>query len=80
MKKYCDNCDKLVDLTDSGYCNECGKHADNMRVFKEYKLTTFVELIDEVYIDGEAIIEEEILKNLNEISDYYHLKFAKKYK
>ncbi len=27
---YCDNCETIVFLDDSGYCRDCGKHADNM--------------------------------------------------
>ena len=30
MKKYCDDCQKIVRLTEDEYCTECGKHADNM--------------------------------------------------
>jgi len=31
MEKYCDECEKVMRLTEDGYCRSCGKHADNMR-------------------------------------------------
>jgi len=30
LQKYCDYCEKVSNLTEDGYCVECGKHADNM--------------------------------------------------
>lgn len=29
--KYCDEDDRIVKLTEDGYCTICGKHADNMK-------------------------------------------------
>lgn len=29
--KYCDDCNRVVRLTEDGYCKSCGKHADNMK-------------------------------------------------
>lgn len=31
LTKYCDDCDRVVRLTEDGYCKNCGKHADNMK-------------------------------------------------
>ncbi len=31
MTKYCDECEKVMRLTEDGYCRGCGKHADNMK-------------------------------------------------
>jgi hypothetical protein len=28
---FCDECEKNVKLDEEGYCNSCGKHADNMK-------------------------------------------------
>lgn len=40
---YCDNCESLVYIDDCGYCNSCGKHADNM--FPEHHMETEPEQI-----------------------------------
>lgn len=55
MEKYCDDCEKIVELTEDGYCIVCGKHSDNM---------LYVEDIIS------KIISDEIIKKLrNEPND-----------
>ena len=55
MEKYCDDCEKIVELTEDGYCIVCGKHSDNM---------LYVEDIIS------KIISDEIIKKLrNEPTD-----------
>jgi predicted amidophosphoribosyltransferase len=56
MEKYCDDCDKVIKLTDEGYCGKCGKHADNM--------PTNEELIKQRDKACEDIINAEILKKI----------------
>jgi hypothetical protein len=56
MERYCDNCEKIVRLTEDGYCVECGKHADNM--------LTNEDLIKERDDACKTIIDGEILKAL----------------
>ena len=56
MEKYCDNCEKIITLTEDGYCVGCGKHADN--------IPTNEDLIKQRDDTCSAIIGEEILKTL----------------
>jgi len=56
MERYCDNCDKIISLTEDGYCVECGKHADNM--------PTDEELIKQRDDEIQSIIDGEIIKKL----------------
>lgn len=57
MERYCDNCEKIVRLTEDGYCFECGKHADNMPTD---------EVIKQRDEEIQDIINGEIIKKLKD--------------
>ncbi len=55
MKTYCDTCERVITLTEDGYCPHCGKHADNMKHMHEPINATGVAESMSDWLNGKSV-------------------------
>jgi hypothetical protein len=74
LTKYCDLCEALQQLDESGYCFGCGKHADNMVVkTQEDWEADYADIMKEYYRKDKLIKKntKKQLKGLVNVSGLY---------